>query len=129
MGALFGVTLIAALALIAWKNWDWGHTLFAPMCHQKSERCLAIGGTAMAVCARCVGIYAGLAFGCGVYWARGFRVRRAGSVLGGALVLNAGDFLLEWSGGYESFLWIRLGLGLILGVAIPVFVFSRLRDR
>lgn len=128
VGAAIGFGLVAGLLWIAWKDWDWGHSLLAPMCHQKAERCLAIGGTGMAVCARCLGIYLGLSLGCAAYWRRRFRVARVWWILGVAVGLNLGDFLLEWAGVYGNALWLRLVLGAILGVAIPVFVFSRLDD-
>ncbi len=126
IGAVLFTLLIAAMFLIAWGDWEWGHSFFAPMCHQKSERCLVIGGTAMAVCGRCLGIYAGLALGCAGFWARSFRVGRGWLILTVAAWLNILDIGLELGGIYENAIAMRLVAGFLLGAAIPVFVFSRM---
>ena len=126
IGALIGFGLIAGLYLVSWMDWGWGHSIFASMCHQKAERCFAVGGTVLAVCARCLGIYAGLTFGCAVCWIGRVRVAGPWYLLGVAVGLNAGDFFLELSGLYGNAVWLRLGLGVVLGTAIPLFAFSRL---
>lgn len=71
---------------------------FAGVCHQLPSRSPEIGGVALAVCDRCVGIYGGLALGvvgfAGVdRWHDGV-YRYAGPVLAGALVPLA----VDWAG-------------------------------
>ncbi len=53
--------------------------VFAPFCHQQSDRCLLFGAS-LAVCARCAGFYAGLALiaGAGLGLGRVVRVRPVG---------------------------------------------------
>jgi len=43
------------------------YAVFAPVCHQVPGRCFALGGHPLAVCGRCLGIYAGFAAGLGLY--------------------------------------------------------------
>lgn len=42
---------------------QWQHQMFSDLCHQSAERSFWINGQPMAVCSRCIGIYAGFAFG------------------------------------------------------------------
>ncbi len=78
---------------------------FRPLCHQDPERSFAIGGTALVVCARCTGFYAGLA----VVALIGAGARQAGfcwRVPGAAFLLilplaldGAGNLLGVWNTG------------------------------
>jgi uncharacterized membrane protein len=43
------------------------YAVFAPVCHQLPERCFALGSHPLAVCGRCLGIYAGFAAGLALY--------------------------------------------------------------
>jgi uncharacterized membrane protein len=42
---------------------DLAAAVFAGLCHQQLDRAWIVGGTALALCARCTGVYAGAAFG------------------------------------------------------------------
>lgn len=42
---------------------QWQHQMFSDLCHQSPERSFWLNGQPMAVCSRCIGIYAGFAFG------------------------------------------------------------------
>lgn len=42
---------------------SWQHQMFSELCHQIADRSYWINGQPMAVCSRCIGIYAGFAFG------------------------------------------------------------------
>lgn len=42
---------------------QWQHQAFSSLCHQMPERSFWIGGQPMAVCSRCLGIYAGFLAG------------------------------------------------------------------
>jgi uncharacterized membrane protein len=72
------------LAAIVLAPWLAGHgrtgaarfiyAVFAPLCHQIPDRCFHLNGLPMAVCGRCLGIYAGFAGGLLAYpLVRGFR--------------------------------------------------------
>lgn len=61
--------LVAAAGLLPWAVLACGvrpdalAAVFHGYCHQSPERTLVCGGTAMLVCSRCAGIYAGVALG------------------------------------------------------------------
>jgi uncharacterized membrane protein len=42
---------------------DLAAAVFAGLCHQQLDRAWIVGGTTLALCARCTGVYAGAAFG------------------------------------------------------------------
>src|SRR5512136_1552016 len=49
------------------------YALFRPLCHQIANRCFMLAGHPLAVCGRCLGIYAGFAMGLAFYpFVRGF---------------------------------------------------------
>lgn len=122
--ALFLLLLLAvyASALFGWSAFD---SVLAPMCHQRSDRCFAIGGHSLAICARCVGIYGSLLVLCARFATRPFQVGKSGWILGLAVALNALDFASEHRGLYGNERELRLALGFFLGGAIALFVFSR----
>lgn len=66
---------------------------FSAVCHQLPERTLHVHLVPLAVCSRCLGIYAGL-------------------VLGSL----ATPLLLRW----EEFLWKRTGIILVVALAVPI---------
>src|ERR1700733_14202800 len=85
---------------------------FSQLCHQDPGRSFLLGGAPVAVCARCLGIYWGVAVGALV------RLRMARRLLVGALVLNLLDVatgVLHWHGNLPVF---RFFLGLLLGVGV-----------
>jgi uncharacterized membrane protein len=85
---------------------------FSQLCHQDPSRSFLLGGAPVAVCARCLGIYWGVAVGALVRW------RMARRLLVGALVLNLLDVateVLHWHGNLPVF---RFFLGLLLGVGV-----------
>ena len=124
-GALALLVLLAGTVVAAIGRWEFLDPILAPLCHQRSDRCFAINGHAMAICARCLGIYVGLLVVC--LWGsfRSISVTRSGAVLIAALAFNGCDAFLEWQGVYGNLRWMRWGLGLALGMAIAVFVFSK----
>ncbi len=54
----------------------WLRLLYAPVCHQLPDRCLAPGGLPAAACARCTGLYLGGALGLLAFGLLRVRVRR-----------------------------------------------------
>ncbi len=129
VGFFIGLSLVVGLLAIGWLGLDWGHTLFSQLCHQDSDRCLTIGGTPLAVCSRCTGVYVGITLGCFLWWqglgAIGIRAKGIWGILALGLGMNFGDFVLEWIGFYSNAVWIRSLLGFVLGMAIALFVFFR----
>lgn len=67
---------ISAVAFLAGALLPAIRVLYAPLCHQIEERSLHVAGTAMAVCARCSGAYAGGAAGLLIAALWGARLRR-----------------------------------------------------
>lgn len=110
---------------------------FAPLCHQMPSRSPHVGGVALAVCDRCMGIYGGLLLGTGLAagvrllatWMVPARVsdgtlsRTARTVLLGALVPIGvdwlGPILSAWTplAGWGNTPFSRMLTGALLGVA------------
>ena len=127
---VFGLgCLLLAVALDAYFNWGWLESVLAPICHQREERCFALGSESMAICARCLGIYLGLVVACLAYGVRPFRSVASWWILGIGIGLNGADFLAEQLGAYVNLRWLRLVFGFVLGVAIVVLMFSRVQGK
>ena len=111
------------------SNWNWGHEIFSHICHQKGDRCLILGGTALPVCARCFGIYLGIFLGCVGQLFLDLRSRLTSAALwavaAGATFANGLDVLLELVHVYTNQLSVRFVLGLCLGAAVALFVLCR----
>jgi uncharacterized membrane protein len=89
-------------------------TFFSKVCHQRPERSFMLFGAQVAVCVRCVGIYAGAALGSLL------RVRTAVAIraLGAALIVNCADIALELLHIHGNTPLIRLLIGGTLGIAL-----------
>ncbi len=77
------------------------------------------------MCARCLGIYLGAALGLLLGVSRGMAVRVA--LL--ALTLNVVDVATELAGLHGNWIWVRFGLGLLLGAAGAMLVASASSSR
>lgn len=108
------------------------------VCHQIPERSFHVDGAPVAVCARCVGLYAGGVLGFGLAWASGLRRWRwnvrpavARRVLVLAAVPTAATLLAEWGAGWpvgNAWRWAAaLPLGLIAAAGIGLAVLADLR--
>lgn len=128
-GIMLGSVLLAALFLIAWNGWEFGHSLFSHLCHQKSERCFTLGASHLAVCSRCFGIYFGMTGGCAIVWLQTNKIFTLnpwmGMILGISAIVNLLDFGFEWFGFYQNAIWTRALLGLLLGMSLVLFVLLR----
>lgn len=93
---------------------------FALVCHQHAERSFFALGGAVAVCARCLGIYLGAALGLLLRMPR----RVARRLLMFAVLLNLVDTATEVSGLHGNWLGVRFMLGLLLGAAGAALVVS-----
>ena len=97
------------------------------ICHQLPERSFHLFGAQLAACARCVGIYAGVAAGLGVQ-ALGFGNARAMSARRLRVALVAGALptsvtvALEWLALWQPSNAVRASAGLTLGVALAFVV-------
>ncbi len=93
---------------------------FSFICHQDPARSFWIAAAPMAVCARCLGIYAGAAVGA---WVR-IPHARALRFLAVALAVNVLDVLVEAAGLLGNWPAARFGLGAGLGAAIALLLVS-----
>ena len=126
--AAAGVALILLAPLLASGGHGWAasfvYRAFAGLCHQQAERSFAIGGHALAVCARCTGIYAGFA-ACSLLYplARGLRRTDAPARrwLLLALVPTAVDFLLDFAGLWSNTHASRALTGAVAGAGAALF--------
>lgn len=99
---------------------------FAPVCHQMPGRSFAVGGTPLAVCHRCIGLYAGLPLAAISFpWLRrweGALDRNARWVLVGAALPLA----IDWSGLHLG-LWVNTAAsqvltGVVFGGAVGLYL-------
>lgn len=107
------------------------YAVFAPTCHQIPERCFALGGHPLAVCGRCLGIYAGFAAGLGLYhFVRGFSrlaLPRA-RVFVVAIIPMAIDGLAGVFGLWRSPIGVRFVTGLVWGTILPFYLVTGVAD-
>ncbi len=102
----------------------WLRLLYAPVCHQLSERCLEVGGLAAAACARCSGLYLGGAAGLLLFagLVGRLRVRRLWFLL--AVTPTLLDVAAPWLGlpglGNLPRFLLSLPTGLVLGLFLGV---------
>lgn len=128
--ALFlGAAALCTWAISLGASMQW-RLLFRVMCHGMPSRCLELFGTPMPLCARCVGIYAGMLAGIVVFWAVPLlreRVMRGFALA--ALMPLAVDGLTQLSGLRESTNPLRLATGAIAGLAFGLWVLSAVERR
>lgn len=100
--------------------------VFRTLCHQRSERTLAIFGAPMVVCSRCAGVYLGLALGVALPLSRRLLPHGRALVLA-ALALATLDVLTQDLGMHAPFHPGRLATGLFLGWSGCAFLIGALR--
>ena len=141
--------VLVALLLVAWPFWLFacagraaaanGAAMTAAIaatyyagslvCHQNPDRSFHLGAVQIAVCARCLGLYAGAAAGgfAGLLWWRAARrsagayaarLRRTRWLLAGAALPTAASFLLEHGAGAGIGNLERFAGALPLGAAV-----------
>jgi uncharacterized membrane protein len=91
---------------------------FSRVCHQLPDRSFLLFGTPVAVCARCLGIYAGAAVGA---WANARRAVLLRWVVAAAMA-NVVEALTEIVGLHGNLMLARFGLGAMLGGALAAVV-------
>ncbi len=98
------------------------------ICHQIPERSFHLAGAQLPVCARCIGIYAGVAVSV-AGWGAGTRLDSRALVVAGAMPV-AVTVSLEWLGIWHPSNAVRAASGLLLGLAVGIAVASAVkRDR
>jgi uncharacterized membrane protein len=107
------------------------YLVFAPVCHQIPDRCFALGGHPLAVCGRCLGIYAGVLVGLLLYpIVRGFgrlALPRPLALILATLPL-AVDGLAGVLGLWRSPIGFRFATGIIWGTILPFYFVTGLAD-
>ncbi len=103
---------------------------FRAICHGLPERSLALFGTAMPLCARCAGIYAGVLGGLMLFpLMTKLRERVMRMVALAALMPLAIDGLTQLTGLRESTNPLRIATGLIAGFAFGFWILSAVERR
>lgn len=126
--------ILAASALCSWAiangaSMQW-RAAFRIMCHGLPHRSLDLFGVPMPICARCVGIYAGLLAGLFAFWLIPLlreRVMRVVAMV--AVTPLAIDGLTQLTGLRESTNPLRLATGLVAGLAFGLWVLSAVERR
>ena len=124
-----GLAVLPAALPLPWR--EALMTAFAPACHQLPARSPHLGGVQLAVCHRCLGVYAGLAVGVVAFlglrrWDAWLH-RHAAGVLGAALAPAAVDWLAPWASVLAPALALtntplsRSLTGAVLGLALGYF--------
>lgn len=104
--------------------------LFRIMCHGKPERCLELFDVPMPLCARCVGIYAGMLAGLLLFWAVPLlREKVMRGIAFAAAAPLAIDGLTQLTGLRESTNPLRIATGLIAGLAFGLWILSAVERR
>jgi uncharacterized membrane protein len=107
------------------------YAVFAPTCHQIPERCFALGGHPLAVCGRCLGVYAGFAAGLASYpFIRGFSrlaLPRPKVFIASILPL-AVDGVAGVLGLWRSPIEVRFLTGLAWGTVLPFYFVTGVAD-
>lgn len=104
---------------------------FDPLCHQISERSFHLEGHAFAVCARCTGLYAGLAAGI-IFYPLARSLKRTDTPSRWWLIVAAVPISVNWSLGFFG-IWAnthfsRFLTGALLGVTCALFIVPGLID-
>ncbi len=121
--ALLLPAYLAAYGQPLWAAWL--HHCFAPLCHQIPSRSFTLYGHAVAVCARCMGVYGGLVLGILVYPCfRTYQDRElpARKYLLFALAPTTIDFSLGLLGVVNNTHFSRLLTGIIAGVGLAFYL-------
>ena len=133
--AAAGVGLVFLAPLLAAGGHGWAASFvyrgFAGLCHQQAERSFSVGGHALAVCARCTGIYAGFA-ACALVYPLVRDLRRAEAParvwLALAVLPTVVDFLLNVAGLWENTHASRALTGAVAGAGAAFFALPGLTD-
>jgi len=107
------------------------YALYSLVCHQAPARCFSLFGQPLAVCARCLGIYAGCLIGFALFpWLRGFRSFELPPT--SIFVVLSLPILVDTFGNF-SHLWStqnggRFLTGILWGTTLPFYFIPGLAD-
>lgn len=134
------IVILGASALCSWAlahgaSPQW-RLLFRFMCHGIPERCLLLFGVPMPICARCVGVYAGLLAG---LWIAAVALARRTVIFPRELAMRIValvaitplgiDGLTQLAGLRESNNPLRIVTGVIAGFAFGMWILSAVEHR
>jgi len=128
------IVILSASAFCSWAiahgaSMRW-RLLFRVMCHGIPSRCLELFGVPMPICARCVGVYAGLLAGLMAFWLLPIvteRVMRTIAFI--AVTPLAIDGLTQLARLRESTNPLRLATGIAAGLAFGMWVLAAVERR
>jgi len=127
-----GILTASALCTFAIANgasMRW-RILFRIMCHGIRERCLLLFGVPMPICARCVGIYAGILAGIAVFLLLPVLRERSMRIVAFIAVMPlAIDGLTQLAGLRESTNPLRLSTGIVAGLALGMWALCAVERR
>jgi uncharacterized membrane protein len=127
--AFLGAAALCSWAISLGASMQW-RLLFRFMCHGMPSRSLELFGVPMPLCARCVGIYAGMLAGIVAFWAVPLlRERVMRGVAFAAVTPLALDGLTQLTGMRESTNPLRLATGVIAGLAFGLWILSAVERR
>jgi len=119
--ALIGLAVAAPLL-----NSELLYHFFSPACHQISARCYSVENQPVALCVRCLWIYAGLGLGPLFFAFIRLKERNWRVLLFVSIGLMAGDVTLETLGFYHSLSIVRSATGFLFGFSCSSFVLKGL---
>ncbi len=121
---ILGAATLCTWAIAQGASLQW-RALFRIMCHGMVERSLELFGVPMPICARCVGIYAGMFLGIVAFRAIPLlRERVMRRVAVAAVLPLAIDGLTQLAGSRESTNELRIATGIVAGMAFGLWVLS-----
>ena len=121
---ILGLASLCSLAIANGASMRW-RTAFRMMCHGMVERSLDLFGVPMPICARCVGIYAGLLAGLAVFWLLPLlREKVMRPIAFAAVTPLALDGLTQLTGLRESTNPLRIATGVVAGLAFGLWILS-----
>lgn len=127
--AILGAASLCTWAIAAGASMQW-RVLFRILCHGRAERCLELLDVPMPLCARCVGIYAGLLFGVLAFWGVPLlREKIMRGVAFAAVMPLAVDGLTQLTGLRESTNPLRVVTGVVAGLAFGLWILSAVERR
>jgi len=127
--AILSASTLCTFAIAQGASMRW-RIPFRIMCHGIRERCLELFGVPMPICARCVGIYAGLLAGIMLFLLLPvLRERTMRIVAFLAVTPLAIDGLTQLAGLRESTNPLRLSTGIVAGLALGMWALCAVERR
>lgn len=126
-GVILGAAAVYSFVTVPGTHTAW-RLAFRPLCHQRAERCLDLFGTRMPICARCTGIYAGMAVAGGLALVTSGRTSVGGAAALMLVAPLAVDGVTQAAGIRESTNMLRMVTGTLAGAALVLWLTRYLRS-